>query len=110
MMELIILPLQFKTFNMKLYFIILSFFLVGYANAQIMPQTFISNNNAYPTSLGANASFDIESATSGLAANTYPAIKSDFSFNFTNTTPSIGTLPKTKDGALKLKNTQNLPK
>lgn len=87
MMELIILPLQFKTFNMKLYFIILSFFLVGYANAQIMPQTFISNNNAYPTSLGANASFDIESATSGLAANTYPAIKSDFSFNFTNTTP-----------------------
>ena len=72
---------------MKLYFIILSFFLVGYANAQIMPQTFISNNNAYPTSLGANASFDIESATSGLAANTYPAIKSDFSFNFTNTTP-----------------------
>ena len=55
MMELIILPLQFKTFNMKLYFIILSFFLVGYANAQIMPQTFISNNNAYPTSLGANA-------------------------------------------------------
>ena len=87
MMELIILPLQFKTFNMKLYFIILSFFLVGYANAQIMPQTFISNNNAYPTSLGANASFDIESATSGLATNTYPAIKSDFSFNFTNTTP-----------------------
>lgn len=87
MMELIILPLQFKTFNMKLYFIILSFFLVGYANAQIMPQTFISNNNAYPTSLGANASFDIESATSGLAANTYPAIKSDFSFTFTNTTP-----------------------
>ena len=72
---------------MKLYFIILSFFLVGYANAQIMPQTFISNNNAYPTSLGANASFDIESATSGLAANTYPAIKSDFSFTFTNTTP-----------------------
>ena len=72
---------------MKLYFIILSFFLVGYANAQIMPLPFISNNNAYPTSLGANASFDIESATSGLAANTYPAIKSDFSFNFTNTTP-----------------------
>lgn len=87
MMELIILPLQFKTFNMKLYFIILSFFLVGYANAQIMPLPFISNSNAYPTSLGANASFDIESATSGLAANTYPAIKSDFSFNFTNTTP-----------------------
>ena len=87
MMELIILPLQFKTFNMKLYFIILSFFLVGYANAQIMPLPFISNNNAYPTSLGANASFDIESATSDLATNTYPAIKSDFSFNFTNTTP-----------------------
>lgn len=87
MMELIILPLQFKTFNMKLYFIILSFFLLGYANAQIMPLPFISNNNAYPTSLGANASFDIESATSGLATNTYPAIKSDFSFTFTNTTP-----------------------
>ena len=72
---------------MKLYFIILSFFLVGYANAQIMPQTFIANNNAYPTSIGAIASFDIESATSGLATNTYPAIKSDFSFTFTNTTP-----------------------
>ena len=72
---------------MKLYFIILSFFVVVYASAQIMPQTFIANNNAYPTSLGANASFDIESATSGLAANSYPAIKSDFSFTFTNTTP-----------------------
>jgi len=72
---------------MKLYFIILSFFLVGYANAQIMPLPFIANGNAYPTSIGANASFDIESVTSGLAANTYPAIKSDFSFNFTNTTP-----------------------
>jgi len=87
MMELIILPLQFKTFKMKLYFIILSFFLLGYANAQIIPLPFIANNNAYPTSIGANASFDIESATSGLATNTYPAIKSDFSFNFTNTTP-----------------------
>jgi len=72
---------------MKLYFIILSFFLLGYANAQIMPLPFIANGNAYPTSIGANASFDIESVTSGLAANTYPAIKSDFSFNFTNTTP-----------------------
>lgn len=72
---------------MKLYFIFLSFFVVVYASAQIMPQTFIANNNAYPTSLGANASFDIESATSGLAANSYPAIKSDFSFTFTNTTP-----------------------
>jgi hypothetical protein len=72
---------------MKLYFIFLSFFVVGYASAQIMPQTFIANNNAYPTSLGANASFDIESATSGLATNSYPAIKSDFSFTFTNTTP-----------------------
>jgi len=72
---------------MKLYFIILGFFLVGYTNAQIMPLPFIANGNAYPTSIGANASFDIESATSGLAANTYPAIKSDFSFNFTNTTP-----------------------
>ena len=86
-MGLLILHLQFKTFNMKLYFIILSFFVVVYASAQIMPQTFIANNNAYPTSLGANASFDIESATSGLAANSYPAIKSDFSFTFTNTTP-----------------------
>jgi len=72
---------------MKLYFIILSFFLLGYANAQIMPLPFIANGNAYPTSIGAIASFDIESATSGLATNTYPAIKSDFSFNFTNTTP-----------------------
>jgi Concanavalin A-like lectin/glucanases superfamily len=87
MMELIILLLQFKTFKMKLYFIILSFFLVSFSNAQIIQQSFIANGNAYPTSIGANASFDIESVTSGLAANTYPAIKSDFTFNFTNTTP-----------------------
>lgn len=87
MMGPLILHLQFKIFKMKFYLIILSFFLVGYSNAQIMPLPFIANNNAYPTSIEANASFDIESATSGLAANSYPAYKSDFSFTFTNTTP-----------------------
>jgi len=67
--------------------LILSLLFNNIAVGQFMPQGLIHNNNAYPTSIGANASFDIESATSGLATNTYPAIKSDFSFNFTNTTP-----------------------
>ena len=67
--------------------LILSLLFNNIAIGQFMPQGLIHNNNAYPTTIGANASFKIESATSGLAINTYPAIKSDFSFNFTNTTP-----------------------
>lgn len=86
-MGLLILPLLFKIFKMKLYLSIASFFVVGISNAQIMPMPLIANNNAYPATISANTSFDIESATTGLAANTYPAIKSNFSFNFTHTTP-----------------------
>jgi hypothetical protein len=72
---------------MKILLSTVSFFIVGFLNAQIMPLPLITNHNSYPTTINADASFDIESATSGLATNTYPAIKSDFTFNFTNTTP-----------------------
>ena len=88
MMAQLILHLQFKTFNMKLYCIILSFFLVAFANAQIMPQTFIANNNAYPATISSNTSLSIQSNIYPvLTSGYYPAIKSDFSFNFSNTTP-----------------------
>jgi hypothetical protein len=92
MMAQPILHLQYKTFNMKFHLVILSFFLIGVTHAQIMPQSFISNNNAYPISTsGADVAFNFESAISTVVAkvvaNTYPAIKSDFSFNFSNTTP-----------------------
>ena len=80
--------LQFKTFNMKLYLILLSFLIVGFVDAQIMPQSFIVNNNAYPINTsGADVAFNFESAISTVIATTYPAIKSNFSFNFSNTTP-----------------------
>ena len=92
MMARLILHLQYKTFNMKFYLVILSFFLIGFTHAQIMPQSFISNNNAYPISTsGADVAFNFETAISSAAASpsppiksgssTYPAIKSDFSFN-----------------------------
>jgi len=87
MMVKLILHLQFKTFSMKILLSTLNFFIVVFLNAQIMPLPFITNNNSYSTTINADASFDIESATSGLAANTYPAIKTDFTFNFTNSTP-----------------------
>lgn len=72
---------------MKILLSTVSFFIVGFLNGQIMPLPLITNHNSYPTTINADASFNIESATSGLATNTYPAIKSDFTFNFTNTTP-----------------------
>jgi hypothetical protein len=88
MMAQPILLLQFKIFNMKLYLILLSFLIVGFVDAQIMPQSFIVNNNAYPINTsGADVSFNLESAISTVIATTYPAIKSNFSFNFSNTTP-----------------------
>ena len=88
MMAQPILHLQFKIFNMKLYLILLSFLIVGFVDAQIMPQSFIINNNAYPINTsGADVAFNFESAISTVIATTYPAIKSNFSFNFSNTTP-----------------------
>ena len=72
---------------MKLHLILLSFLIVGFVDAQIMPMPLIANNNAYPISTsGADIAFNFESAISTVVANTYPAIKSDFSFNFSNTT------------------------
>ena len=88
MMAQPILHLQYKTFNMKFHLVVLSFFLIGMTHAQIMPQSFITNNNTYPIiTSGADVAFNFQSAISTVVANTYPAIKSDFSFNFSNTTP-----------------------
>ena len=87
MMAQPILHQQFKIFNMKLYFIILNLFVSISSFAQIMPVPFIVNNNAYPTTISANTSFNIESATSGLNTNQYPAIISDFSWSFNSNSP-----------------------
>jgi len=87
MMGQLISHLQFKTFSMKLFFSILSFFIVGFSNAQIMPLPLIANNNSYPTAINADASMDFKSMTYGQEPGTHPAIKSDFTFNFSNTTP-----------------------
>ena len=87
MMAQPILHLQFKIFNMKLYFIILNLFVSIFSFAQIMPVPLIVNNNAYPTTISANTSFNIESSTSGLNSNQYPAIISDFSWNFNSNSP-----------------------
>ena len=72
---------------MKLSFSILSFFIVFFSNAQIMPLPLIANNNAYPTTINADASMDFKSMTYGQESGTHPAIKTDFTFNFSNTTP-----------------------
>ena len=86
MMAQLILHQLFKIFNMKLNFIIISMFVGVFSNAQvILPQAFFANSNNYSTNISANTSFDIESATSGLTVNTYPAIKSEFSWTFNNT-------------------------
>ena len=87
MMAQPILHLQFKIFNMKLYFIILNLFVSIFSFAQIMHVPLIVNNNAYPTTISANTSFNIESSTSGLNSNQYPAIISDFSWNFNSNSP-----------------------
>ena len=72
---------------MKLLFILMSMFIGVFSNAQvILPQAFFANGNVYPATISANTSFSIESATSGLTVNTYPAIKSEFSWSFNNTT------------------------
>ncbi len=94
----LILRQQFKIFKMKFHLFILSFIIVGYSNAQIMPPTFIANNNTYPASISSNTSFAIQSATSGLTSNSYPAIKSEFSWTFNNTTPYTIQFMVTKTG------------
>jgi len=72
---------------MKLHFTIFSFFIVYFSNAQFIPQALIANNNAYPATISSNTSLSIQSITSPVASGYHPAIKSDFSFNFSNTTP-----------------------
>ena len=81
MMAQLILLLQFKTFNMKLYFIIVSLLVVGFSNAQVLPQALIVNNNAYPTTFSSNTSLSFQSVNYP-ATLTNPALKSNFSFNF----------------------------
>jgi hypothetical protein len=87
MMAPLISHLRYKIFNMKLYIILLSFLLFGFANAQVLPQGLIVNNNAYQTTTGANASISFFSPIYTLASGKHPAIISDYSFNFSNTTP-----------------------
>jgi hypothetical protein len=71
---------------MKLYFIIVSFLVVGFSNAQVLPQALIANNNAYPTTFSSNTSISFQSVEYP-STLTNPALKSNFSFNFSNTTP-----------------------
>jgi len=86
MMAQTILHQLFKIFNMKLFFILMSMFIGVFSNAQvILPQALFANSNVYPATISANTSFSIESATSGLTENTYPAIKSEFSWSFNST-------------------------
>jgi hypothetical protein len=84
MMAQPILHQQFKIFNMKLYLVTLSFFLIGITHAQIMPQSFIANNNAYPTTISANASFDLLPIIENKNTKSpYPNIVSYVTFTFT---------------------------
>jgi hypothetical protein len=83
---------------MKLYLIFLSFLIVGFADAQILPQALIVNNNAYPTTISADASFDLLPTVQGLQTKSpYPNIVSNVSFSFTESSPfSIQFLVKGK--------------
>ena len=84
MMAQPILHLQFKIFNMKLYLIILSLFFVEIVHSQVLPQALLVNNNAYPTTISANASFDLLPTVQDLQTKSpYPNIVSDFTFSFT---------------------------
>ena len=88
MMAQLILLRQYKTFNMKLYFIIVSFLVVGFSNAQVLPQALIVNNNAYPTTISAKASFDLLPVSKNISTNgPFPSIVSDFTYSFNQNTP-----------------------
>ena len=83
-MAQLILHLQFKIFNMKLYLFFLSFLIVGFVDAQILPQALIVNNNAYPSTISANASFDLLPTVQGIETKSpYPNIVSNVTFSFT---------------------------
>ena len=98
MMAQLILHLQFKIFNMKLYLIFLSFLIVGFVDAQILPQALIVNNNAYPSTISANASFDLLPTVQGIETKSpYPNIVSNVTISFTESSPfSIQFLVKGK--------------
>jgi len=88
MMAQPILHLQFKIFNMKLYVIFLSFLIVGFVDAQILPQALIANNNAYKSTISANASFDLTPIIENKNTKSpYPNIASNVTFSFTESTP-----------------------
>ena len=78
MMGPLILHRLFKIFNMKLYFIIVSFFIVSLLNAQaILPHALLINNNAYPSTITANTAswltavyqYDTQTSTMKIATN-----------------------------------------
>ena len=90
MMGLPILHLQFKIFNMKLYLIIISLFVVEIVHTQVLPQALLVNNNAYPTTISANASFDLTPKNKNFDPPfdlPLPHILSDFTFSFNQNTP-----------------------
>jgi hypothetical protein len=73
---------------MKLYLIFLSFLIVGFVDAQILPQALIANNNAYPSTISANASFDLLPIIENKNTKSpYPNIASNVTFSFTESTP-----------------------
>jgi hypothetical protein len=73
---------------MKLYLIFLSFLIVGFVDAQILPQALIANNNAYPSTISANASFDLLPIIENKNTKSpYPNIVSNVTFSFTESTP-----------------------
>lgn len=88
MMGLPILHLQFKIFNMKLYLIIFSLFFFEIIDAQVLPQALLVNNNAYPTTISTDASFDFLPTVQSLTTKSpYPNIVSDFTFIFNEINP-----------------------
>jgi hypothetical protein len=84
---------------MKFYLILLSFLMFGFANAQVLPQGLIVNNNAYQTTISANASFDLTPSEIDYSkSQNYAHILSDFTFSFNENTPyTIQFLVKAKN-------------
>jgi hypothetical protein len=86
----LILHQLFKIFKMKLNLIFLSLFVVEIIQAQVLPQALIVNNNTYPTTISANASFDLTPKNRNFDPPydlPLPHILSDFTFSFNQNTP-----------------------
>ena len=73
---------------MKLYLIILSLFIVEIVYTQVLPQALLVNNNAYPTTISANASFDLLPVNKNIGTKgPFSNIVSDFTYSFNENTP-----------------------